>query len=252
MEGDPYIFKITPGEDQQGTPQGVLGRGKAWLDHTWNLNDGLTTIDFATAIANQKHTDIVYLEINNSYTLDGFEPRVNRIVVVQGPNTLISSDNNPPSLTDYQKKNSAGETLIWRYPLAYVTIYGSPRTIDGVTYAANMIYDRDIESRVQITNGTEETKYKTWTPLVTGATMDPTSYIPSAAEFEAAFEHDLTAKEAEFNTWFLDMKNTIIIDQSAQAALAQLNEKIDNKIIYGTTEPPSTLEEGQVYFQLEE
>ena len=32
----------------------------------------------------------------------------------------------------------------------------------------------------------------------------------------------------------------------------ELNTKIDNKILYGTGEPPATLDAGVVYFQIEE
>ena len=249
VPGDPYIFKVSP--SNPASLNAVLGRGKAWFDHTWNVNDGLMTLTFDQVQVNRKRTDAVCLQVNKSYSVGGLTPRVNSIVIVKGPEISTNLDDDPPSLSDYQIKNSANETIIWQYPLAYVTIYGSNRSIDGVSYSANSIYSIDIKSRIQVEGETDENKYKTWVPLVTGSTVDPTNYIPSLTEFEDAFREALTGEKAYFNSWFEEMKETIVMDPSAEAALAQLNLKIDNKIIYGTEEP-TTLEPNQVYFQIED
>ena len=79
--------------------------------------------------------------------------------------------------------------------------------------------------------------------------LDLGEYYP---DWNNLFDQFLLSSQAEFNTWFDDLHNTVVIDPSAQAALTRLNNKIDTKILYGTTEPPSTLDVGQVYFMIED
>lgn len=227
-----------------------INTGKAWLDHTWNILDTAAEITFADVNANRKRTDVICIQVNASYDSEGFASRTNSLVVVQGETTSYSTDIINPDLSTYQKKNSAGETIIWRYPLAYVTIYGTTKDTGTIVYHAHVIESANIKTAIG--TGSSDYKYKTWTPLVTGATMDSSSYIPSMSTLDALFNSFLDSKSSYFNEWFDDLKETVIIDTSAQAALAQLNTKIDNKILYGTGNPPATLEAGQVYFQYED
>lgn len=230
-----------------------INKGKAWLGHTWNLLDstGVLTFD-AVSQPSTKRTDAVCIEVNQSHSESGFTPRTNRIVIVKGTSRSASSSDAYPVLTDKQIKNSADEIIIWRFPIAYVTIYGSNYNTTTASYKANLIEGINITSSIQPIGASDAEKYKTWTPLVTGATMDVTDYIPSLSEFQNSFNNMIGMDQATFNTWFDDLKNTVVIDSSAQAALTRLNDKIDNKILYGTTEPPSTLDIGQVYFQIED
>lgn len=235
----------------------IVNKGKAWLAHTWNTLDGTETLTFEQVnVPSQKRTDAICIQINASYAAEsGFEPRSNEIVIVRGQPTSEGATDLKPDLSTYQKKNSANDVIIWRYPIAYVTIYGRDYPSGSgatVQYHGNVIEAVNIESAIEPLSAASADKYKTWTPLVTGATLDATDYIPSASEFSNAYQAMMNNDQAAFNTWFTDMKNTIIIDQSAQAALAQLDLKIDNKILYGTEPPSSTLANGQVYFQIEE
>ena len=273
-----------------------INKGKAWLAHTWNLLDSAGVLTFDNASPNMKRTDAVCIEVNNNYSESEFMPRTNRLIVVKNESTVpVTGDNVKPDLSSLQLKNSAGEVIIWRYPLAYVTIYGSDYPASGsgsvTQYHANVIEGVNIESAIQPPSPVENDKYKTWTPLVTGATMDATDYVPSTEDFEAAFNSMLNNDQAHFNSWFFDLSTSLVGEfvqlgagesflpyityyekinneyvvttdptpdpnktyyylNSAQS-IYELNNKIDNKILYGTTEP-TTLNVGQVYFMIEE
>jgi len=246
------MFNVVPNE----TPnlQVIINPGKAWFMHTWNILDAKATITFNPVnTASQKRTDAIVLEVNNNYTgLTGSEPRNNSIKIVEGVNVGISAEDVPPALTQIWNSNHT-ERRIWQYPIAYVTVYGG--FYDGGTtdkqFTANVIKAANIKNRINVVGETDENKYITWLPLVTGSTMntDLNNYLP---DWEGLFDQFITTSQAEFNTWFDGLHNTVVIDPSAQAALTQLNTKIDQKILYGTGEPPATLAAGQVYFQIEE
>lgn len=213
--------------------------GKAWLMHTWSILDADTTLTFNTVNPNRKRTDVIVIEINS-------QERTNSLKVVEGNPVSKSAADSPATLT--QTWDSAHiERRIWQYPLCYVTIYGS----DYENFNANIIKAENLQNRINVVNATEANKYIDWTPLVTGATMntDLNDYLP---DWDNLFKEMMTEDAAAFNTWFIDLKNTIVMDESAAATLLQLNTKIDNKILYGTGGPPDTLESGQVYFQIEE
>lgn len=231
------IFRVDP-----TTPSGltvVVHPGKAWLAHTWNILDADMVLTFNDCIASRKRTDAVVLEVNAVYNAEGYYERTNSIKVVEGPNTSLSGDMVPPTLLQEMDSGNI-ERRIWQYPLAYVTVRGDTHNITA----------ESIQNRINVVGAQEEDKYKTWTPLVTGATMnaDLSDYLP---DWDNLFKEMMVTDAAAFNTWFTDLKNTIIIDQSAAASIANLNSKIDNKILYGTDGPPATLEPGQVYFQIE-
>ena len=229
-----------------------INKGKAWLGHTWNYLDSAANLTFSDVNAQYKRTDTVCIEINNSYTAEGFNPRTNSIVIVQGTPVSASLDDVPPIISDYQLKNGSGDIIIWRFPIAYVTIYGTQTTSGGTTYHPHTIEAANIKTRINPNNAVEADKYATWTPLVTGATMDVTDYIPSMADFEAAFSAMISNDTAAFNEWFDDLHALEVEDPTAQAAITQLNTKINNKILYGTGDPPVSLDSGVVYFQIEE
>lgn len=233
--------------------QVTINPGKAWLMHTWNILDSKATITFNQVQANYKRTDVIVLEVNNDYNdLIGSSPRTNSIKIVEGANVLINSADVVPPLTQVWNTKQT-ERRIWQYPIAYITIYGS--NYDGGTadtqFTANTIKASNIKNRVNVADETDANKYITWIPLVTGATMntDLSNYLP---DWQGLFNQMLLTDKAEFNTWFDDLHNTVVIDETAQAALTQLNIKLDQKILYGSQLPPATLEPGQVYFQIEE
>lgn len=245
------MFNVVP-KDQPDL-QAIINPGKAWLMNTWNILDAKATMTFNQAQPNQKRTDVVVLEVNKDYTdLTGSEPRTNSIKIVEGTAVLIGSADSIPALTQVWNTTQT-ERRIWQYPIAYVTIYGSD--YDGGTpetqFTANQIKAANIQNRINVVGAIESEKYITWIPLVTGATMntDLNNYLP---DWEGLFNQMIVEDTAEFNTWFDDLHNTVVIDPTAQAALTQLNIKIDQKILYGSQLPPVSLDPGQVYFQVED
>lgn len=243
------IFSVVP----KATPDlsVIINPGKAWLMHTWNILDAKATLTFNSVNAGYKRTDIICIQVNNNYEESGFTGRTNEIVKIEGSPVAISGAQSLPALTQIWNTGNT-DRRIWQYPIAYVTIYGS--NVDGgteaTTFTANAITANCIESRINVEGETDANKYITWVPLVTGATLNANleDFLPN---YQEMFENMLNYDMGLFNNWFDDLKNTVIIDPSAQAALAQLDEKIDDKILYGEEDVPATLLPGQVYFQVD-
>ena len=247
------MFNVEP--KNEPNLQITLNPGKAWLMHTWNILDSKTTVKFNAAQANRKRTDALVIEVNNNYTdLEGSLPRTNAIKIVEGSPVLATNAQNvPPVLTQVWNANQT-ERRIWQYPIAYITVYGSDYNggTAETTYIKDKITANCIENRINPVNQVDEEKYMTWIPLVTGSTMntDLANYLP---DWTNLFDQMILDDEAKFNTWFDELHALEVEDPTAQAAITQLNTKIDNKILYGTqSDPPSTLETGQVYFQVED
>lgn len=281
-------FKVTP----LATPglSAIVNPGKAWLMHTWNLLDSQYIVSFNSVPDLLKRTDAICIEVNDNYTAGDRADRTNKIVIVEGNTTDYNTQTIvKPSLTQIWNSIQT-ERRIWQYPIAYVTIYGHDKNINGVQIKANEISAACIENVVGISDGTEANKYITWTPLVTGATMgmDVADYFP---DYDALFDEYLEQEQAKFNDWYKLVTKSLIGDfiekfpsepfipniayyeksgdyyvitqdptpQEGKTyyyyytgnSIGQIETKIDTKIIYGT-QPPVTLEENQVYFQIEE
>lgn len=246
---DFYKFEVVP----QDTPDltVILHRGKAWLANTWNILDAPITLSFdAVTQNNRKRTDVICLQVNASDKSDEeHDPsRTNSIVIVKGDAVLSNGDDDYPQLT--QTMDSSGNVIKWQYPLAYVTIYGGNVNNGTYNFEKNVIKEGNIISAINYPKGTEENKYKVWTPMVTGAPMSEnmTDYLPT--DFKAEAESLFGDTVSDWNTWFDDLRNTVILDETGSAALAALNEKLETLIVCGTEEP-LVLQEGQVYFQIE-
>lgn len=285
------MFNVVPKE--QPNLQVTLNPGKAWLMHTWNILDSKTTITFNQAQANYKRTDAIVIEVNNDYTdLDGSNPRENSIKIVEGPNVLVSNPDVLPVLTQvWNAKNT--DRRIWQYPIAFVTIYGSDYN-GGTTdtqFEAKKIKASNIKNRVNPADATEATKFISWIPLVTGATMGTANMNQYFPDWEGAFDEMIRSDTADFNQFIDTLSgsmggNFVIADVSQgfqgvlryyelingqyiptmdttpdptkmyyvfdnSSSIQQLNIKLDTKILYGSQLPPLTLEPGQVYFQIE-
>lgn len=93
---------VTPGTGMQV----LVGTGKAWFDHTWNVNDSLYSLEIAKSDVSLDRIDAVVLETNHSDSV-----RFNGFKVVQGS---PSADPIRPSLTRNE--------LINQHPLAWVRV----------------------------------------------------------------------------------------------------------------------------------
>ena len=282
------MFNVEPNTNPDLTA--IVNPGKAWLMHTWNTLDAKASFTFKQALANYKRTDVLALEVNNDYTdLSGSEPRTNNIVIVEGSNVLMSADDAIPALTQIWNANMT-ERRIWQYPIAYITVYGSDYNTGTVEYKANQIKADNIQNRINITGAAEADKYATWIPLVTGATMntDLSTYLP---DWEGEFDQMIHDDNVRFNdlldTLAAASGGTFVVADVSQgfqgvlryyelvsgqyiptsdttpdplktyyvfnnsSSIMDLNIKVDQKILYGSQLPPSSLDPGQVYFQVE-
>ena len=86
--------------------QVLVGTGKAWFDHTWNVNDAAYPLTIAASDVTLSRIDAIVLETNHSDSV-----RLNKLRVVQG--TMASSPVKP-TLTNSEK--------VHQHPLAWVTV----------------------------------------------------------------------------------------------------------------------------------
>lgn len=86
--------------------QVLVGTGKAWFDHTWNVNDAAYPLAIAASDVTLSRIDAIVLETNHSDSV-----RLNKLRVVQG---TVASTPVKPSLTNSEK--------VHQHPLAWVTV----------------------------------------------------------------------------------------------------------------------------------
>lgn len=93
---------VTPGTGMQV----LVGAGKAWFDHTWNVNDAAYPLAIAASDVTLSRIDAIVLETNHSDSV-----RLNKLRVVQG---TVASTPVKPTLTNSEK--------VHQHPLAWVTV----------------------------------------------------------------------------------------------------------------------------------
>lgn len=86
--------------------QVLVGTGKAWFDHTWNVNDAAYPLAIAASDVTLSRIDAIVLETNHSDSV-----RLNKLRVVQG---TVAASPVKPTLTNSEK--------VHQHPLAWVTV----------------------------------------------------------------------------------------------------------------------------------
>lgn len=86
--------------------QVLVGSGKAWFDHTWNVNDAAYPLTIAASDVTLSRIDAIVLETNHSDSV-----RLNKLRVIQG---TVASSPVKPTLTNSEK--------VHQHPLAWVTV----------------------------------------------------------------------------------------------------------------------------------
>lgn len=86
--------------------QVLVGTGKAWFDHTWNVNDAAYPLAIAASDVTLSRIDAIVLETNHSDSV-----RLNKLRVVQG---TVASTPVKPTLTNSEN--------VHQHPLAWVTV----------------------------------------------------------------------------------------------------------------------------------
>lgn len=95
--------------------QVLVGTGKAWFDHTWNVNDAAYPLAIAASDVTLSRIDAIVLETNHSDSV-----RLNKLRVVQG---TVASSPAKPTLTNSEK--------VHQHPLAWVTVKPGVTKIDA-------------------------------------------------------------------------------------------------------------------------
>lgn len=100
---------VTPGTGMKV----LVGTGKAWFDHTWNVNDSLYSLEIAKSDVTLDRIDAVVLETNHSDSV-----RFNGFKVITGS---PAADPAKPVLTNTE--------LIHQHPLAWVRVKAGATSI---------------------------------------------------------------------------------------------------------------------------
>ena len=87
--------------------QVLVGTGKAWFDHTWNVNDAAYPLTIAASDVTLSRIDAIVLETNHSDSV-----RLNKLRVVQG---TVASSPVKPTLTNSEK--------VHQHPLLMVNLH---------------------------------------------------------------------------------------------------------------------------------
>lgn len=161
-----------------------IGEGRAWLRHTWTLNDSELLIDIETPDLLLPRIDAVVIEVNHSD-----EIRANAIKIIKG-----TPATNPvrPTLEDNK--------LVKQYPLAYV----------AVAKDATDITQADITNMV----GTSDMPYVTG--VLQSMNIDDliAQWNQQWTEWKAEKEQDsddwTTAQRAEWEEWVGKMQQAMI------------------------------------------
>ena len=211
-------FQVTPGAGMSV----VVGKGRAWLDHTWTLNDAPLTLDIEAASTSGGRLDTVVLDVdrrkdvrNNSIYIVKGEVKSNNISVptqatelmqtddrAQYPIAYIAVRSNVTSITTSDISYWVGKTLVGKKTLKYVT--GPLEVINSEAYLKQMEGE--------------------WTDF---KTEKETQYQNSLSQAESNFQATLNRKLDEFDAWFADLKT--ILDSNTASQLTSRLLDIENK-----------------------
>lgn len=146
------MFSVVPGTGMQV----IVKTGRAWFNHTWNLNDSWMSLDIDPSDALRSRIDSVVLEVNSDSLV-----RENTIKIVKGE---LAASPVPPTMIHTEEIN--------QYRLANITIGPAVTNI--------------ISTNISIKVGTSETPFVT-APL---KTMDITDIFQQwDGEFHEWFSH---------------------------------------------------------------
>lgn len=191
--------------------QVIVGTGRAWLKHTWTLNDADILLEMPESEPTLARYDAIVIEVDRSEGV-----RANRITVVKGTPAVN------PTFPQLQKTDTYSQ-----WPLAYVIRRGSTPVIT--------------QPDIRIVVGTDET------PFVTGI-VQTLSVSALLAQWEAQYANWFNAqkdssnnqfdiwrnsKSAEFDTWFSNLVTNLEGDVAAnlQNQLTELSAALNDLAI---------------------
>ena len=184
----------------------IVPSGRAWFDHTWNLNDADIVLEMPLSDILLPRIDAVVIDVDRRN-----ESRLNQILVIQG---MASQEAQKPDLL---KENEHKQ-----YPLAYITRSANNEVIEA----------KDIENAV----GTDDC------PFVT-ALLEHVSISELLGQWRAQWQSYFNAQQSEILDWFQNLKD--ILDENAaihlQNEIDDLTKKEFNHY-YGLDSTTTTIE----------
>lgn len=162
-----------------------VAAGRAWFDHSWILNDAVTTITIPESETVLDRIDAVVIEVNENENT-----RAGTIKVVSG---TASSSAERPTLTD--------DDEVHQHPICYVTVGKGVTeiTASDITYVV----------------GTSECPYVCG--LIEQVTID-NLIAQWQAQWNEWFEKKTTDSEDAWSTWYQNMQTTITDWFSSQSS----------------------------------
>ena len=211
-------FQVTPGTGMSV----VVGKGRAWLDHTWTLNDAPLTLEIDAASTNGGRLDTVVLDVDRRKDV-----RNNSIYILKGATvqetTGIPGDATELTQTDYRVQ----------YPIAYVYVKKSATSIttSDISYWVGKALTgkktlKYVTGPLEVINSEAYLKQMEgeWTDF---KTEKETEYQTSLNEASSNFQATLNRKLDEFDAWFADLKT--ILDSNTASQLASRLLDVENK-----------------------
>lgn len=184
-------FLVSPMDNP--TMQVIIGTGRAWFDHTWNLNDSQLVLDIPQSEVVLSRIDAVVIEVNRNVAY-----RENTIKVVKG---TPSSNPEKPTLNT--------EEGVFQHPLAYLTIPPASTTIEL--------------GQIQRVVGTSECPFVT--SPIEGVDIDylfnqwsaqwDAWFKKTTSESATDFTNWMSGEKSEFVNWFTDLQNMLAGDVAA-------------------------------------
>lgn len=211
-------FQVTPGAGMSV----VVGKGRAWLDHTWTLNDAPLTLEIDAASTTGGRLDTVVLDVDRRKDV-----RNNSIYILKGT-TVQETTGIPGDATELTQTDDRVQ-----YAIAYVYVKKSATSITAsdISYWVgksihNKKYLKYVTGPLEVINSEAYLKQMEgeWTDF---KTEKETEYQTSLNEATSNFQATLNRKLDEFDAWFADLKT--ILDSNTASQLASRLLDVENK-----------------------
>lgn len=211
-------FRVTPGAGMSV----VVGKGRAWLDHTWTLNDAPLTLEIDAASTTGGRLDTVVLDVDRRKDV-----RNNSIYILKG--TTVQETTTVP--TDATELTQTDDRV--QYAIAYVYVRKSATSItdsDIDYWVGKSVYNKKylkyVTGPLEVINSEAYLKQMEgeWTDF---KTEKETEYQTSLNEATSNFQATLNRKLDEFDAWFADLKT--ILDSNTASQLTSRLLDVENK-----------------------
>lgn len=211
-------FQVTPGTGMSV----VVGIGRAWLDHTWTLNDAPLMLELDAAPTSGGRLDTVVLDVDRRKDV-----RNNSIYILKG-DELSNDISVPANATELIQTDDRVQ-----YPIAYIAVHNKVTSIttSDISYWVGKALTgkktlKYVTGPLEVINSEAYLKQMEgeWTDF---KTEKETEYQTSLNEATSNFQATLNRKLDEFDAWFADLKT--ILDSNTAAQLTSRLLDVENK-----------------------